>query len=118
MKSSAVTLTLLLGCVFSLNKLPSDTYLRTVNELMFGEPINGVSQYFGSSSKMNKMVSNFDLQLGYKEMVVGNKTEMGWGIICGDGKENKVTTCEYDKVNGGEYRHFGRERLVLKGDWG
>lgn len=113
MKRSALAISLLMGCVLSLNKIPSDTYLRTVNETMFGEPINGVSQYFGSSSKMNKMVSNFDLQFGYKEMVVGNKNEMGWGILCGDGKENMVTTCEYDKVNEGR-EGIGLKRLVFR----
>lgn len=103
MQTRALIILTLITLTRSLNVLPSETYLRTVNQTMNGEPINGVSMYFGANGKLNKMISNFDLQLGYPHVVVGNKKEVGFGMICGDGKENIVTTCEYDKVGSNNF---------------
>ena len=96
---------LLISLSLSLNIIDPDLRLETGDSVHGGINLSSMLLYFGLAPQKLTQQSGFTFQFGMSEVVIGNSDKVDFGIKCGDGAEDKESTCSYDSV--------GRETNIL-----
>ena len=96
--NKALLILVLTGTCLSWNKIKDDTYLKSGRTTLNKTNMNSLITYFGIDSEKAILASNLEIQFGQNFTLIGDSKYTGWGINCGAGAEDELTTCEYDQV--------------------
>ena len=60
--------------------------------------LNSLTVFFGINTKKTKTQNNLEIQLGMKNVLIGDYQKVKWGIPCGTAAKDQINTCLLDEV--------------------
>jgi len=87
----------LASVVLSQNVLRENTTIETTTIDKFGTQFYGLIVGHGTGNEKEKSQGSFLIDLGLKDVIIGDKSKTGWGIVCDGSVDNSCAITGKDK---------------------
>ena len=80
----------------NLNNIPNEFNWQTSLLKREVNSENGVYIKIGSGNEMTKHLRSFQINIGYKSVVITNSKSISWGVVCDDSTSLTIDSCSID----------------------